>query len=136
MRGVLRSFFLNVEKPVSASATTSPVHVHTYLGNPEYDTYRALTVEEIADIVRQYGVAAQIKLISLNASPEAARAGAHGRGLSVIASAIPPLAERTADITSAIPPLAERTADITGQISRLQMRIKSSTEESGQTGER
>jgi hypothetical protein len=116
----VRSFFLSVEKTVSASTTTSPGYAHTYWVNPEYDTYGALTVEEIADIVRQYGVAAQIKLISLNASTEAARAGAHGRGFSVI--------------SSAIRSLAERTADITGQISRLQIRIKSSTEESDQTG--
>ncbi|TPV23661.1 chemotaxis protein [Pantoea anthophila] len=72
----------------------------------------AETAKEIAELVSENGsIAAQIKLISLNASIEAARAGIHGRGFSVIASAIRGL--------------AERTADITGQISRLQMRIKS-----------
>lgn len=70
------------------------------------------TAKEIAELVSENGnIAAQIKLISLNASIEAARAGVHGRGFSVIASAIRGL--------------AERTADITGQISRLQMRIRS-----------
>jgi PAS domain-containing protein len=78
----------------------------------------AETAKEIAELVSENAsIAAQIKLISLNASIEAARAGVHGRGFSVIASAIRGL--------------AERTADITGQISRLQMRIRnfaSSTE--------
>ena len=70
------------------------------------------TVKEIAELVSENGnIAAQIKLISLNASIEAARAGVHGRGFSVIASAIRAL--------------AERTAVITGNIDRLQMRIKS-----------
>ena len=75
--------------------------------------------DEIAGLVAENGdIAAQIKLISLNASIEAARAGVHGRGFSVIASAI-----RT---------LAERTADITAQISDLQMRIKNSADEVNQ----
>ena len=59
MGRVVHSSFLNGKKPVSASATTSPGHAHTYFGNQEYDTSRALTVEEIADIVRQYGAAAR-----------------------------------------------------------------------------
>ncbi len=70
------------------------------------------TVKEIAGLVSENGnIAAQIKIISLNASIEAARAGVHGRGFSVIASAIRAL--------------AERTAVITGNIDRLQMRIRS-----------
>jgi len=49
----------------------------------------AETAKEIAELVSENGnIAAQIKLISLNASIEAARAGMHGRGFSVIASAI------------------------------------------------
>jgi len=75
------------------------------------------TADEIAELVAENGdIAAQIKIISLNASIEAARAGVHGRGFSVIASAIRVL--------------AERTADITGQISRLQMRIRNSSGDS------
>jgi len=78
------------------------------------------TAKEIAELVTENGsIAAQIKLISLNASIEAARAGIHGRGFSVIASAIRGL--------------AERTADITGQIARLQMRIRSFTGSSDKT---
>lgn len=74
------------------------------------------TAKEIAELASENGnIAAQIKLISLNASIEAARAGVHGRGFSVIASAIRVLAERTTDITD--------------QIFRLQMRIRSSAGE-------
>lgn len=60
-------------------------------------------------------IAAQIRLISLNASIEAARADVHRRGFPVIASAI-----RT---------LAQRTADIAGQIWGLQRQIKNSADE-------
>lgn len=59
MGRVVHPSFLAGQKPVSASATTSPGHAHTYQGNQEYVTARALTVEEIAGIVEQYGVAAR-----------------------------------------------------------------------------
>lgn len=83
----------------------------------------AETAKEIAELVSENGsIAAQIKLISLNASIEAARAGVHGRGFSVIASAIRNLAERTADITT--------------HISRLQLRIRGFAEEPKQRNHR
>ena len=70
----------------------------------------AASVSEIADLVSENAnIAAQIKLISLNASIEAARAGVQGRGFSVIASEIRELADRTAEITE--------------NISRLQIRL-------------
>jgi len=71
----------------------------------------AASVSEIADLVSENAnIAAQIKLISLNASIEAARAGVQGRGFSVIASEIRELADRTAEITE--------------NISRLQVRLE------------
>ncbi|MGJ7582201.1 alkene reductase [Variovorax sp. RHLX14] len=59
MGRVVHSSFNAGCRPVSASATTSPGHGHTYHGNEEYETARALEIGEIADIVRQYGVAAR-----------------------------------------------------------------------------
>lgn len=59
MGRVVHSSFMGGAQPVSASATTSPGHGHTYHGNEEYETARALSVEEIAAIVKQYGVAAK-----------------------------------------------------------------------------
>lgn len=74
----------------------------------------AASVNEIADLVSENAnIAAQIKLISLNASIEAARAGVQGRGFSVIASEIRELADRTAEITE--------------NISRLQVRLDASS---------
>lgn len=73
----------------------------------------ASSVREIAELVSENAnIAAQIKLISLNASIEAARAGVQGRGFSVIASEIRELADRTAEITE--------------NISRLQVRLDAS----------
>lgn len=84
----------------------------------EYERQRkdeaAASVSEIADLVSENAnIAAQIKLISLNASIEAARAGVQGRGFSVIASEIRELADRTAEITA--------------NISRLQTRLDASS---------
>lgn len=72
------------------------------------------SVSAIAELVSENAnIAAQIKLISLNASIEAARAGVQGRGFSVIASEIRELADRTAEITE--------------NISRLQVRLDASS---------
>lgn len=59
MGRVVHPHFLDGDKPVSASATTSPGHGHTYAGNQEYVTSRALSVEDIGSIVKQYGIAAR-----------------------------------------------------------------------------
>lgn len=74
----------------------------------------AACVAQIAELVSENAnIAAQIKLISLNASIEAARAGVQGRGFSVIAGEIRGLADRTAEITE--------------NISRLQIRLDASS---------
>ncbi len=45
--------------PVSASATTAPGHAHTPTGRQDYQQARALTVDEIARVVRDYRKAAE-----------------------------------------------------------------------------
>ncbi|WP_054086342.1 MULTISPECIES: alkene reductase [Pseudomonas syringae group] len=59
MGRVAHSSFNQGRRPVSASATTSPGHGHTYHGNEEYETARALSEDEIRDVVQQYGAAAR-----------------------------------------------------------------------------
>lgn len=50
--------FLGGERPVSASATTAPYKAHTYEGRLPYEEARALDVDEIAQILDDYGRAA------------------------------------------------------------------------------
>jgi len=56
--------------------------------------------EKILDMSR--GIATQTKLLSLNASIEAARAGIHGRGFAVVAQEMQKLAQNSADATENI----------------------------------
>jgi len=55
---------------------------------------------KILDMSR--GIATQTKLLSLNASIEAARAGVHGRGFAVVAQEMQKLAQNSADATEKI----------------------------------
>lgn len=55
---------------------------------------------KILDMSR--GIATQTKLLSLNASIEAARAGSHGRGFAVVAQEMQKLAQNSADATEKI----------------------------------
>lgn len=55
---------------------------------------------KILDMSR--GIATQTKLLSLNASIEAARAGVHGRGFAVVAQEMQKLAQNSADATENI----------------------------------
>lgn len=59
MGRVVHSSLNQGRQPVSASATTSPGHGHTYHGNEEYETARALGASEIQDVIEQYGLAAR-----------------------------------------------------------------------------
>ncbi len=59
MGRVVHPSFLDGGKPVSASATTAPNHAHTYSGKQPYEEARALTIDEIADVVQQFRQAAR-----------------------------------------------------------------------------
>lgn len=59
MGRVVHSSLNQGRQPVSASATTSPGHAHTYHGNEEYETARALSESEIQEVIQHYGLAAR-----------------------------------------------------------------------------
>ena len=58
MGRIVHPSFMGGASPVSASATTAPGHSHTYEGKAPYAEARALTAEEIAEIVADYRRAA------------------------------------------------------------------------------
>lgn len=83
-------------------------------------------VENITHVIR--GIANQTSLLSLNASLEAARAGVHGRGFSVVAEEVRALANKTASATSEID---EMLTENRAQAERAVTLMKSLRESSG-----
>ena len=76
---------------------------------------RALT--NVGRVARDIdGIARQTNLLALNASIEAARAGAAGKGFAVVANEVKALAKRTSEATTVI---AETLADLTTRVRKL-----------------
>ena len=66
---------------------------------------KALQISKIVDLIN--GISEQTSLLSLNASIEAARAGAAGKGFGVVADEIKHLAEQTSEATKTIRNIVE-----------------------------
>ena len=66
---------------------------------------KALQISKIVDLIN--GISEQTSLLSLNASIEAARAGAAGKGFGVVADEIKHLAEQTSEATKTIRSIVE-----------------------------
>jgi 2,4-dienoyl-CoA reductase-like NADH-dependent reductase (Old Yellow Enzyme family) len=58
MGRIVHPYFLDGEKPVSASATTAPGHAHTPEGVKDYEQARALRLDEIPRLIEDYRNAA------------------------------------------------------------------------------
>ena len=76
---------------------------------------------EMADTIGK--IAMNINLISLNASIEAARAGAHGKTFSVVAQEVRNLAEKTKNIVGTTESLTQRASDATKQVDEIVLKI-------------
>lgn len=99
----LANAFLEIEQNLVASRATARATVKRVSSGGQ--RARALldaaqSIDSVMSLVN--GIAGTVNLLSLNASIEAARAGAAGRGFSVVASEIRSLSEQTHDATQTI----------------------------------
>jgi len=85
---------------------------------------------KIGDVVKLIeGVSAQTKLLAINASIEAARAGRAGRGFAVVAAEVKLLAQRVQDANQSIARLATETLTDIGTLSDEIGRVHGSSSE-------
>ncbi len=76
----------------------------------------ASRIEEVVGLIQK--IARQTSMLALNASIEAARAGAAGQGFAVVADEVKTLATQT----------AQATQDIAGQVDRIQLAVERSAD--------
>lgn len=102
----------------------------TGLGSDVSEVFASLgTFREITDVILR--IATQTKLLSFNAQIEAARTRDSGKGLSVVASEVLKLAERTRDEANKIGPYVERLVKQFEEASNRLCRLEENTENIG-----
>lgn len=95
----------------SIEAAINDLHVHI---KDSYDVFQGLQIKaaKIGEIVSTIkAIAQQTNLLAMNAAIEASRAGASGRGFSVVAKEVKALALRTDDASAEVGLLARSLAD-------------------------
>ncbi|QJD86102.1 globin-coupled sensor protein [Cohnella herbarum] len=94
-------------------------------------------MQTIVRIVQQ--ISSHTKLLSLNASIEAARAGQHGAGFAVVASEVKKLSEETANAVKQIGELIQQsnshTQEVVESVLDVKQHVKSGQTQSERTGE-
>ncbi len=86
---------------------------------------QSLSIESITHLIRS--IANQTNLLSLNAAIEAARAGSHGRGFTVVADEVRALADQTARATSEIDEMLSDNRSHTERAVALMKSLESSS---------
>lgn len=115
VREVAHAVSQNVEQAVAAiegiSASSQELAANTEsVVNVSHDSVRRVKdTGKILDMSRR--IATQTKLLSLNASIEAARAGNYGRGFAVVAQEMQNLAQNSADATENINKILQEIQD-------------------------
>jgi len=115
VREVAHAVSQNVEQAVAAiegiSASSQELAANTEsVVNVSHDSVkRVKDTGKILDMSRK--IATQTKLLSLNASIEAARAGIYGRGFAVVAQEMQNLAQNSADATENINKILQEIQD-------------------------
>ncbi|MEZ5409051.1 MAG: Cache 3/Cache 2 fusion domain-containing protein [Acidimicrobiales bacterium] len=97
---------------VSMVAASAVDAARTSTTSMDHVLQRSGEVGQVVDLITQ--IAEETKLLALNASIEAARAGAAGRGFAVVADEVKSLAQQTAESTGTV---AEKVSAMTAETS-------------------